>query len=193
MIKVFSLIKVFLFSCLITNVANAQTSTINKNEYENIVNFIKAQDIKCDWEWVGNEAYSASNNIYNLSENLSLIGMLCTQGSPNSTQVWLFKDVTSTEKYELITFAYPIIDTLNNHRILGISSRNRVYGSFFKQADGIIYSSLFHSAGDYSEDAEYELDYRPEFSIRRFLLTSFTADTNKDGIKKNNIFLEFEE
>lgn len=168
-------------------------SKINKVEYKNAIEFIKANHIDCDWEYVSNEAYTDSNNIYVLSENLSLIGILCSQGSPNSSHVWLFMIANTTKKYELITFAYPIIDFTYENKISGISSKNRISGSFFNQTDGIIYSNYNEAAGDYSETALYKLDYKADFSIRRFLLTSFTADTNKDNLKENNITLTFQE
>ena len=166
---------------------------LSNSAYKEVVRHIKELngEESCYWSLVEGDAYRELTVAYPLDDNLSLIGFLCDHGAYMPHMIWLFRSETPDVNYEQIQFAAPVIEE-GADQISGVVTTEMLGQSYYDAATKQLINSRWYAAGDISQTSVYTLDYRPDWSVKRFLLKSFSADT-KRNTQSTNVVISFNE
>jgi hypothetical protein len=143
----------------------------------------------CDWNKIEREEYRELTVFYQVDNRLSVVGFLCDHGAYMPHIRWFFRIGQNEVHYEQAVFARPFVQE-GSDSISGIGTVNVLGLSSYHLQSKQLTDTRWYAAGDISETAIYVLDYRPEYSVRRFVLKSFNADT-KRSTREDNIIVNF--
>lgn len=144
----------------------------------------------CNWRQTNDTIYRDMNVSYTIDETITLLGLLCWHGAYLPNHIWLFKSASSTPSYQQVMFAHPVVEEGAN-AVLGINVATTLPSSIYDPVSQTLIASRWYLAGDISEQTTYQLDYRPDYSIVRFLLKEFSADTIREQ-SVINVFRAFD-
>lgn len=147
------------------------------------------QNELCDWSQANDPIYREMNLTYSIDDTVTLLGLLCWHGAYLPNHIWLIKSASSTSLYQQARFAHPVLEE-GASTALGIGVVTTLPSSSYDPISRTLVARSWYLAGDISEQATYQLDYRPDYSIVRFLLKEFSADTLR-GESGENVFTTF--
>ena len=168
--------------CLFIIVAALSSPTyaeiMSKADLVSAIEFVDQNDQNelCDWSQTNDPIYREMNLTYSIDDTVTLFGLLCWHGAYLPNHIWLLKSASSTSLYQQARFARPVVEE-GADATLGIGIVTTLPSSSYDPVTRTLVARSWYLAGDLSEQVTYQLDYRPDYSIVRFLLKEFSADT----------------
>ena len=172
----------FKMFCLFIIVAALSSPTyaeiMSKADLVSAIEFVDQNDQNelCDWSQTNDPIYREMNLTYSIDDTVTLFGLLCWHGAYLPNHIWLLKSASSPSLYQQARFAHPVVEEGANAP-LGIGVVTTLPSSSYDPVTRTLVARSWYLAGDLSEQVTYQLDYRPDYSIVRFLLKEFSADT----------------